>query len=94
MAAYWIARSTVSDAESYGEYAKRAGPTIEAHGGKFLARGGTLKIFEGSDRPRAVLVEFPSLEAAEACYNSAEYQEALTYARGASDRDVCIVEGV
>lgn len=94
MTAYWIARSTVSDADAYGEYAKRASPTIEAHGGRFLARGGELVIFEGSDRPRAVLVEFPSLKAAEDCYNSAEYQEALSYARGAAERDVCIVEGL
>lgn len=94
MTAYWIARSTVSNADSYGEYAKRAGPAIEAHGGKFLARGGTLKILEGSDRPRTVLIEFPSLEAAESCYSSSAYQEALTYAKGAADRDVCIVEGV
>jgi uncharacterized protein (DUF1330 family) len=94
MPAYWIARSTVTDAESYGEYARRARDAIKAHGGKFLARGGALKVLEGSDRPRAVLIEFPSLEAAETCYNSAEYQEALTYARDASDRDVCIVEGI
>ena len=51
-------------------------------------------VFEGSDRPRAVLVEFPSLKAAEDCYNSAEYQEALSYAKGAAERDVCIVEGI
>ena len=94
MPAYWIARSTVSDADAYGEYAKRARHIIKAHGGTFLVRGGALKVLEGSDRPRAVLVEFPSLEAAEACYNSAEYQEALGYAKGASERDVCIVEGI
>ena len=94
MPAYWIARSTVTNDESYGKYAPRARDAIKAHGGKFLARGGTLKVLEGSDRPRAVLVEFPSLEAAEACYNSADYQEALTYAKGAAERDVCIVEGI
>lgn len=40
MPAYWIGRVTVTDQDTYGEYAKRAGPTIEAHGGRFLARGG------------------------------------------------------
>ena len=94
MAAYWIARSTVSDADAYGEYAKRASPVLKAHGGRYLALGGELVVFEGSDRPRAVLVEFPSLEAARACYNSAEYQEALAFAKGAAERDVCIVEGI
>lgn len=94
MPAYWIARSTVSDADAYGDYARKARHIIKAHGGNFLVRGGALKVLEGSDRPRAVLVEFPSLEAAEACYNSAEYQEALTHAKGAAERDVCIVEGI
>ena len=37
MVAYWLARVTVSDSEAYAEYAKRATPAIEGHGGKFLA---------------------------------------------------------
>jgi uncharacterized protein (DUF1330 family) len=94
MPAYWIAHVEVSDPERYGEYARRAGPAIEANGGRFLARGGKHKQLEGNDRARNVLVEFPSLEAAEACYNSAVYQEALGFARGASVRDLVIVEGV
>jgi uncharacterized protein (DUF1330 family) len=94
MPGYWIAHVEVSDPERYGEYARRAGPAIEAHGGRFLARGGRHKQLEGNDRARNVLVEFPSLEAAEACYNSAAYQEALSFARDASVRDLVIVEGV
>jgi uncharacterized protein (DUF1330 family) len=93
MPAYWIAHSTVTDAERYGEYARRAGVAIAAHGGKFLARGGRYVRLEGMDRPRHVLIEFPSVEAAEACYKSPAYQEALGFAKGASDRDVLIVEG-
>ena len=41
-----------------------------------------------------MLVEFASLEAAETCYNSPAYQEALSYALSASVRNLCIVEGV
>ena len=48
---------------------------------------------EGTDRARNVLAEFPSLEAAEACYRSPEYQAALDHARGAAERDLMIVEG-
>ena len=94
MPAYWIAHVEVSDPERYGEYARRAGPAIESHGGRFLARGGRHKQLEGNDRARNVLVEFSSLEAAEACYHSAAYQVALGFARGASVRDLVIVEGV
>jgi uncharacterized protein (DUF1330 family) len=39
-----------------------------------------------------VVARFPSVEAAETCYNSPVYQEALSHARGASERDLMIVE--
>ena len=39
------------------------------------------------------MVRFPSLEDAEACYRSKAYQEALSFAQGAAERDLCIVEG-
>ena len=93
MPAYWIAHVEVSDAERYGEYAKRAGPAIAAHGGKFLARGGKHVQLEGTDRSRNVVVEFPDIATAEACYRSPAYQEALAYAKGASVRDLVLVEG-
>jgi uncharacterized protein (DUF1330 family) len=47
---------------------------------------------EGKERARNVVARFPSLEAAEACYRSPEYQEALDHARGASERELVIVE--
>ena len=93
MPAYWIAHVEVTDPERYGEYARRATGAIEAHGGRFLARGGGYKQLEGNDRARNVVVEFPDLATAEACYNSPAYQEALSHARGASVRDLVIVEG-
>jgi uncharacterized protein (DUF1330 family) len=94
MAAYWIAHVTVSDDAAYARYAKIAGEAIAAHGGEFLARGGRHRQFEGKDRPRHVVARFPSFEDAEACYLSARYQEAVDIAKGASERDLVIVEGV
>ncbi|PKP64124.1 MAG: DUF1330 domain-containing protein [Alphaproteobacteria bacterium HGW-Alphaproteobacteria-8] len=91
--AYWIAHVTVLDEAAYGEYARRAGPAIAAHGGEFLARGGAHVQLEGRDHARNVLARFPSLDTAEACYRSAAYQEALRFAVGASERDLVIVEG-
>ena len=93
MSAYWIAHVTVTDADAYGEYAKRATGAIEAHGGEFLARATRTIWLEGNERARNVVVCFPSIEDAERCYQSAAYQEALSYARGASERDLCIIEG-
>ena len=90
--ALWIAHVDVTDPDAYGRYATAAGPAIAAHGGVFLARGGRYVQLEGKDRARNVVARFPSLEAAVACYNSAEYQAALAHAKGASIRDLVVVE--
>lgn len=92
MPALWIAHVTVTDAEAYGKYAELAGPAIAKHGGSFLARGARFVQLEGTERPRNVVAKFPDLEAAVACYNSPEYQAALDHARGASERDLMVIE--
>ncbi len=93
MAAYWIAHVEVTDPEAYAEYARRATDAIESHGGEFLARATRTVWLEGRERARNVVVRFPSVEDAERCYNSEAYREALSFARNAADRDLCIVEG-
>ncbi|WP_377505129.1 DUF1330 domain-containing protein [Octadecabacter sp. R77987] len=92
MSALWIAHVTVTDPDAYGKYAELAGPAIAAHGGAFIARGGRFVQLEGKERARNVVARFPSLEAAEACYHSPEYQAALEHARDASERELMIVE--
>ena len=92
MPALWIAHVTVTDPESYAKYAELAGPAIAKHGGRFIARGGRYVQLEGQERPRNVVAKFPSVEDAEACYNSPGYQKALDHARDASERELLIVE--
>ena len=94
MPAYWIAHVAVTDPEAYGRYAEGATTAIEAHGGRFLARAGRYVQFEGNERARNVVVQFPSLEAAETCYRSEAYQAARAHAKGAAERDLVIVEGL
>lgn len=90
--ALWIAHVTVTDEDAYMKYAAIATEAIAQHGGTFLARGGQAIQKEGRAHPRNVVARFPSLEAANACYESAIYQEALSHARGASERDLVLVE--
>jgi uncharacterized protein (DUF1330 family) len=92
--AYWIAHVTVTDEEAYGNTPSLAGQAIAEHGGKFLARGGRAIQKEGRAHPRNVVALFPSVEDANACYESATYQEALSHARGASERDLVLVEAL
>lgn len=92
MTALWIAHVKVTDPDRYGEYARRASQIIPAHGGVWLARAGAYVQLEGPDRPRQVVARFPSLQAAEGCYRSPEYQAALEIARGAAERELVLVE--
>jgi uncharacterized protein (DUF1330 family) len=92
--ALWIAHVHVTDAEAYARYAAGATVAIAAHGGVFLARGGRYVQLEGNDRPRNVVARFPSLERAVECYQSEAYQAALAHAKGASVRDLMVVEEV
>ncbi|MEP4195894.1 MAG: DUF1330 domain-containing protein [Aliishimia sp.] len=92
MGALWIAHVTVTDPESYAKYAELAGPAIAKHDGVFVARGGRFVQLEGQERPRNVVAKFPSLERAVECYNSSEYQQALSHARDASERELMVVE--
>lgn len=94
MTALWIAHVTVTDEAAYAEYAKRATVAIADHGGVFLARGGNFEQLEGPVRPRNVVARFASLQAAHDCYHAPAYQEALGFAKGASQRELCIVEEI
>lgn len=94
MAAYWIAHVEVTDEEAYQRYAAIATEVIAAHDGEFLVRGGQYQQMEGRERARNVVVRFPTFEAAEQAYSSPRYKEALAIAKGASERDLVIVEGV
>ena len=92
MGALWIAHVTVTDEAAYKRYAEGATAAIAAHGGTFIARGGRFVQLEGKARPRNVVARFPDVETAERCYHSEAYQAALAHARGASERELLIVE--
>lgn len=92
--AYWIAHVTVTNPDQYKLYANAAPEAFRKYGATILARGGTHHQMEGDGRPRNVVIEFPSLEAALACYNSPEYQAARAKRKGAGEAEIVLVEGV
>ena len=91
--AYWIAHIDVRDAERYPDYVATARPAFERHGARFLARGGETRGLEGTARGRNVVIEFPSMDEAMACYESDEYRAARAIRREAADGELLIVEG-
>ena len=91
---YWIARVTVADPVKYKSYAEGTAPALQKFGAKVLARGGKYEALEGPARPRNVVIEFPSLQAAHDCFHSSEYQAAKAHRIGAAEIELVIVEGV
>jgi len=91
--AYWIAHVEVHDPERYKDYVATAKPAFERYGARFLARGGPFEALEGRGRPRNVVIEFPSIQAALDCYNSTEYQAAKAIRITVADGEIVIVEG-
>lgn len=93
--AYWIsAYRSISDPAALAEYAKLAGPAIQAGGGRFLARSLPSVVYEAGLKERTVLIEFDSVAQAVATHDSAAYQEAIRALKNGAERDLRIVEGV
>ena len=68
---------------------------LHEHGGRYLARNTELKQIEGSGESpdEAVIVEFPSVEAAEAYYNDPRYEPYRETRKAATDTTLILVEG-
>ena len=93
--AYWIVcYRSISNPDALAAYAKLAGPSVQASGGRFLVRGPAAKTYEAGLNQRTVVIEFDSLEKALAAHDTPSYQEALKALGNGAERDMRVVEGV
>ena len=91
--AYWINTfRSIKDQDKLAAYIELAGPAMRAAGGTFLARGLPAAAFESGAVERTTLIEFDSVEAAVAAYQSPAYQEALRVLDDGAERDLRIIE--
>jgi len=94
MTAYVIADVTVTNPEGYAAYRPLAAASVAQHGGRFIARGGAVESMEGGwSSSRIVIIEFRSMAAARAWYDSPDYQKALTIRLANSTGRVIMVDG-
>jgi uncharacterized protein (DUF1330 family) len=92
--AYWVSiYSAINDEEKLAAYAKLAGPSLTAAGGRFLARGVPVHVYEKGIKQRTVLIEFDSVAAAIAAHDSPGYTEALRALGDGATREIRIMEG-
>jgi uncharacterized protein (DUF1330 family) len=76
------------------EYRKQAHPTVAEYGGRVRVRPGELNMLEGPTSQYMIITEFDDLQAAQAWYDSPEYQLARKIREGAADVQVLIAPGV
>ena len=94
MKGYWFILGTdITDEEAQQKYGKLWAPLAE----KYQARLNPTKIppmlKEARWSSRLIVVEFPSYQQANACYDDPAYQEARQFALRASKRELLIFEG-
>lgn len=95
MPAYVIFDVDIHDAAQYQDFMMGVKPALEQAGAKYLARGGSQKIYEGDWTPRRiVLLEFPSVAAWEDFYNGSTYQGLKHIRDACSTARLVSVEGL
>ena len=95
MPANVVVDTEVTDPARFAEYRDRATAAAEAHGARYIARGGAVETLEGDWTPaRITLLEFPDLEAAKRWYDSPEYRHAREARAGAVTMRMIATEGV
>jgi len=95
MAAYFMVQSTINNENQYQKYREAVGPLIMKFGGRALVRGGKVEVLEGQPDGRSmVVIEFPSMEAVHAFWNSPEYVPVKALRQGAATLNVWAVPGI
>lgn len=95
MAAYAIAEVDVSDIEMFKTYMDLVPKTVEKFGGRYLVRGGEMKVIEGDWNPkRLVIIEFEDADRGMEWYNSEEYSQALRLRQRSAQTNLVFIEGV
>jgi uncharacterized protein (DUF1330 family) len=78
MSVYVIARGKVENRGLLDQYVAKVLPTIESHQGRVVAFEEPEVVQGPTEPPRTVILEFPSMTAFHAWYDSPEYQSRLS----------------
>ena len=74
MAGYFVANYTITNQAGYREYLAAVGPTLTAHGAESIVVDRDSGLLEGSAGQVTVVLRFATKAAAQAWYESSQYQ--------------------
>lgn len=95
MSAYIIVDLEVTDTALFDQYRAGVAPTIHAYGGKYLVRGGTFDVLEGTWQPKRVIVlQFETMARLKEWYESADYAPLRVLRAKCAKTNVIAIEGI
>ena len=95
MSAYFVAvRTAIKDGKEMETYGQKARKSMAGHHVKALAAYGRIRSTDGPQTDGAVILEFPTFEAAEAWYDSPAYQDAIVHRFAGGDYQTFIIQGI
>ena len=95
MPAYMISDVNIINAERYEEYRLAVRAAVEKFGGRYIVRGGSAKVLEGTWNPaRVVIVEFNSMTEAVKFYSSPEFLIAKQLRQNAAMVNMILTDGL
>jgi uncharacterized protein (DUF1330 family) len=93
---YGVLEIDVTDLSWVQEYVNAVTPMVQRHGGRYLARSGSVHKLEGQ-RPApqtVVIIEWPSMEVAQAFFASDEYRPYRGRRQAGARNQFLLVAGV
>ncbi len=95
MSAYVIFDVEIRDMARFQDFMTAAKPALEAAGGRYLARGGAHKVYEGDWQPRRLVIfEFPTVAQFEAFYYGPVYTRLKAIRDECSSARLVAIEGL
>ena len=95
MSVYLITDLEIFDPEVFAEYQARFPSIIERHGGRYLVRGGEVRVVSGQwDLHRVIVFEFADHEAVRATFADPEYQPLIAIRERSARSKSFMVDGV
>lgn len=99
MAAWLVSTVRITDPQAFAGYAKAIAGLAEAHGGRYIVRGGVTEQLEGEapadavGGERVVVMEFPDADAARAYVESDAYRAGKALRTGAAHVNLRLIAG-
>ena len=91
---YVVAEVDVTDPATFQKYAEKTPGTLAPFNGQYIIRGGKNNSIEGEPPKRFVVIQFESMEKAQAAYTSPAYMDARKVGDQYAKLRIFAVEGV